>query len=389
MSRQEPPRPDPDALLKRYGNTPYAGEARTRGKLRVYLGAAPGVGKTYAMLNDARRLVAEGKDVVVGFIETHGRAETAAQIGDLEVLPRLRSTYQGVVVEEPDIDAILRRKPQVVLIDELAHTNAPGSARGKRYQDVELLRDAGIDVISTLNIQHLASLQDVVFGITGVAVRESIPDRVLEGADLQLIDLPAAALIERLQQGKVYPPGQAQQALNHFFRPGNLTALREMALRHMAAGVEDDLTGYMHEHSIDDIWPAGERVLVLIDGHDASGTVLRNAWRLASGLHGELVAAVVTPPGGLDALPDDERAALQRGMLLAEDLGARVRVIEAADHAAGIAGAVREEHATLIVMRHVRETGWNRLRGRSLVDELLDQLDNVDIHLVEAPRSRA
>ena len=386
MSRREPGRPSPEELLERY-NLKSPEERSERGRLRVFLGAAPGVGKTYAMLNEGKRLQAEGHDVVAGFIETHGRGETEAQIGELEVIPRVRIPYRGVTIEEMDTSAILARNPEIVLVDELAHSNPPGSPHAKRYEDVEVLRNAGIDVISTLNIQHLDSLQDVVAGITGVEVRETIPDRVLDDAEVQLVDLPSEALIERLHQGKVYPPQRAQQALQHFFRPGNLTALREMALRRMAAGVEEALTDYMHEHSIEAIWPAAERVLVLVEGDPGAGTVLRNAWRLASALHAELVAAVVTPPGGLASLPAGDRRAIEKNVLMAEDLGARTRTIETADPVAGIAEAVHDEHATLIVMRHARDSGWRRLRGESLVDALMDRLDNVDIHLVEAPRT--
>lgn len=352
--------------------------------MRIFLGAAPGVGKTFAMLHEARRLRAEGRDVVIGYLETHGRPETAAQVGDLEVIPRAEILYRGVIIEEMDTDAILARKPEIVLVDELAHTNPPGSARTRRYEDVQLLRDAGIDVISTLNIQHLDSLQDVIAGITGIEVRETIPDRVLEDADVQLVDLPPDALIERLRQGKVYPPPRAQQALQHFFRPGNLTALREMALRQTAAGVEDDLTGYMHEHRIEEIWPAAERVMVIVDGEAAAGAVLRSAWRLASALRGELVAGALTPAGGRDALPAAQRRVLEKNILLAEDLGARVRLIEATKMAPAIAETVRDEHATLVVMRHVRMSGWRRMFETSLVDELLALLDNVDVHIVEA-----
>ncbi len=385
----EPRRPSPEELLERYNleNHLENHEERTgRGRLRIFLGAAPGVGKTYAMLNEARRLQAEGHDIVAGFIETHGRPETEAQIADLEVIPRVHVPYRGVTIEEMDTDAILARKPEIVLVDELAHSNPPGSPRAKRYEDVEILRAAGIDVISTLNIQHLEGLQDVVAGITGVEVRETLPDRALDDADVQLVDLPTEALIERLYQGKVYPPQRAQQALQHYFRPGNLTALREMALRRTALGVEDALTDYMHEHRIDEIWPAAERVLVLVDADPAAGAVLRNAWRLGSALRGELVAAAVTPPGGLAALPAPERMGIEKSLALAEDLGMRIRFIETNDAVTGIADAVREEHATLIVMRHIRESGWRKLRGESLVDGLLERLDNVDIHLVEATR---
>jgi two-component system sensor histidine kinase KdpD len=387
MSVREPGRPSPEELLERYDLKSLV-ERQRRGRLRVFLGAAPGVGKTYAMLNEGRRLKADGYDIVAGFIESHGRAETEAQIGDLEVIPRLRIPYRGVIVEEMDTEAILTRKPQIVLVDELAHTNAPGSPRAKRFEDVEVLRDAGIDVITTVNIQHLESLQDVVTGITGVEVRETLPDQTLDDADVQLIDLPSEALIDRLRQGKVYPPQRAQQAMQHFFRPGNLTALREMALRRTAEGVEDALTDYMHEHRIDEIWPATERVLVLVDADPAGGVVLRNAWRLAGALRCDLLALAVVPPGGLAALPAEERRAIEKSLALAEDLGMRTRIVESRNVADAIADSVREEHATLVVMRHVRETGWRRLRGESLVDELLERLDNVDIHLVEAARSR-
>lgn len=380
----EPDRPSPEELLERF-NLKSSDERKPggRGRLRVFLGAAPGVGKTYAMLNEGKRLAAEGRDVVAGFIETHSRAETEAQIGDLETIPRLQIPYRGVRVEEMDTDAILARNPEIVLVDELAHSNPPGSLRAKRYEDVAVLRNAGIDVISTLNIQHLDSLQDVVAGITGVEVRETIPDRCLEDVDVQLVDLPTDALIERLHQGKVYPPQRAQQALRHFFRPGNLTALREMALRRTAAGVEEALTDYMHEHAIDAIWPAAERVLVLVDADPGAGVVLRNAWRLGSALRAELVAAVVTPPGGLAAMPGSEQRAIEKTIGLAEDLGMRVRIIESRSVAASVAAAVRDEHATLIVMRYVREKGWRRMMGPSLIDALLDELDNVDIHLIE------
>jgi two-component system, OmpR family, sensor histidine kinase KdpD len=383
VNRREPGRPSPEELLQRYGSDLY-GRRNVRGRLRVFLGAAPGVGKTYTMLNEARRLKAEGRDVVIGFVEAHGRPETEGQIGDLEVIPRKAVPYREVIIEEMDTDAILARKPEIALVDELAHTNPPGSPRAKRYEDVELLRDAGIDVMSTLNIQHLDSLQDVVAGITGIEVRETLPDKALDDADVQLVDLPTEALIERLHQGKVYPPRRAQQALQHFFRPGNLTALREMALRRTAAGVEDALTDYMHEHQIEEIWPALERVLVLVDDDPGAGTVLRNAWRLASALRGELVAAVIAPPGGLNALPAHKRHVIEKNIVMAEDLGARTRVIETNDPVAGIADAVLDEHATLIVMRHIRQSGWRWPREASIVDRLLDRLDNVDIHLVEA-----
>ncbi len=379
----EPERPDPDDLLRRYG---YAMRKQdlARGRLRVFLGAAPGVGKTYAMLHDGHRLKAEGRDVVVGLVETHGRADTEAQIGDLEIIPRLQIPYRGVIVEEMDTEAVLRRKPAAVLVDELAHTNAPGSPREKRWEDVEVLRDAGIDVLATLNIQHLESLNDVVESITGVRVRETVPDQVLDGAtEVQLVDLPVEGLIERLEQGKVYPPGRARQALESFFREGNLTALRELALRRTAAGVDERLESYMREHAIEAVWPAAERIAVLITDHPAIGQVIRRAWRLADGLRAELIAVVVVPPGGIEALPEERRHAIQRALELAEDLGASPRILEGERVAPVLATLVHDENVSTVVLGHVPASGWRRLIGKPLAEELLTMVDNVAIQLVE------
>lgn len=379
----EPRRPDPDDLLRRYGLA-MRKEQHGRGRLRVFLGAAPGAGKTFAMLNEGRRLKASDRDVVVGLLETHGRAETAAQVGDLEIVPMLAIPYRGVTVEEMDTAGVLARKPSVVLVDELAHTNAPGSPREKRWEDVDLLRDAGIDVLTTHNVQHLEGLNDVVESITGIRVRETIPDRVLTDADeVQLVDLPVEALVERLEQGKIYASQRARQALVGFFREGNLTALRELALRRTAAGVDQRLERYMHEHQIEEVWPAAERVLVFLDLDAQPGTVLRRAWRIASGLHGDLVAIAVVPPGRTGKFGSEQRMALERTTRLAEDLGAGVRVVEGEDVAATLAGLVREENASIVVLGHAPETRWRQVLGRSLVDHLLRRLTNVDIHLVE------
>jgi two-component system sensor histidine kinase KdpD len=379
----EPRRPTPQELLRRYGRAMHQ-EGGRRGRLRIFLGAAPGVGKTYAMLNDARHLARSGRDVVVGFVETHGRAETEAQIGDLEVLPRLRVPYRGVIVEELDTEAVLRRSPEVVLVDELAHTNAPGSPRTKRYEDVELLLDAGIDVVTTLNVQHLEGLQDVIEGITGIEVRETVPDRVLhEASDVQLIDLPVDQLIERLEQGKVYPTERARQALENFFRAGNLNALRELALRRTAAGVDEQLESYMREHEIADVWPASERVVVLVDDSLSAGTVLRNAWRLASALRAELIAVTVAPLGGSRRVTPEQRTGLDRNVLLAEDLGARIESVTARSTAYALASLAKRENATIVVIGHRPATWWEQIWRRSVVDQLLQQLENVDVYVVE------
>ncbi|HEV2527541.1 MAG TPA: universal stress protein [Thermomicrobiales bacterium] len=372
-----------------------AGVTGRRGELRIYLGAAPGVGKTWAMLNAGQAMRERGVDVVVGLVETHGRAETAAQIGDLEIVPRRRDTYRDITIEEMAVDAILRRAPAVVLVDELAHTNVPGSPRGRRFEDVEVLRQAGIDVVTTLNIQHLESLQDIVRGITGVAVRETVPDRVLDGAtDVHLIDLPTEDLLARLEQGRIYGPGRVDEALRSFFRAGNLTALRELALRQTAAEVDERLEGYMRDHGIDAVWPAAERVLVLFDDGVASATVLRQAWRLASALRGELVAVSLIAPDRVPDLHVDRRHGMDRNLRLAGDLGAVVTTIDTTPApvvdpdvvAVRLAALCRDENATMLVLGH-RPAGFReRLRGPALVDRVLGEVQGVGVLLVPLAR---
>jgi two-component system, OmpR family, sensor histidine kinase KdpD len=377
----EPTRPTADALLDRYGFVDRW-STRKRGWLRVLLGAAPGVGKTYAMLREGRRLQEAGRDVVVGHVETHGRLETADQIRELEVIPRRRVSYQGVIVEEMDVDAILVRKPQIALVDELAHGNAPGSPRAKRWQDVDVLRDAGIDVITTMNVQHLESLRDVIAGFTGVDVRETVPDRVLDDAEVQLIDLPTEALIDRLVEGKVYPPQRTQQALAHYFRAGNLTALRELALRHTAAGVDNQLEQYMREAPPHAIRSAADRVLVLLDG-DPAGSALRAAWRLAEALRCDLVGVTVRADERDARMSESERQRLARNVQLAEDLGATVIYVGGDDLARALAEAARMERATVVALGYRAATGWTTRWRKTLPDRLRELLDGVDLYLVE------
>ncbi|MBJ7417171.1 MAG: two-component sensor histidine kinase, partial [Niveispirillum sp.] len=247
-------RPSPDALLQ-------AATAERRGKLKIFLGAAPGVGKTYEMLRTAHALKKDGVDIVVGVVETHGRAETDAMLAGLEVFPRKTLSYRGQELSEMDLDGLIARRPAMVLVDELAHTNAPGSRHTKRHSDVEELRDAGIDVLTTLNVQHVESLNDVVARITRIRVRETVPDQVIDSADeVEVIDLTPADLIKRLGEGKVYVRDQAQRALKHYFSPGNLTALRELALRRTAQRVDDQMVTYMRSHAIAGPWAAGDRL---------------------------------------------------------------------------------------------------------------------------------
>ena len=257
------PRPDPEALLR-------AASREGRGRLKVFLGAAPGVGKTFEMLSEGAARRDAGVDLVIGVVETHGRAETEAKLRGFEIVPRQSVTYQGHALEEMDIDAILARQPKLVLVDELAHTNAPGSRHDKRYQDVEELLAAGIDVYSTLNIQHLESLNDVVASFTQVRVRETLPDRVLEQADLEIVDIPPDELIERLKEGKVYVPHEATRALGHFFSKSNLSALRELALRRAAQAVDAQMLDYLRAHALAGRWAAGERLVVAVSEQPGS-----------------------------------------------------------------------------------------------------------------------
>ena len=296
-------RPNPDELL---AHIQAEERQQANGKLQIFLGYAAGVGKTYAMLEAARQRKAQGIDVVVGYVETHGRAETDALVRGLEIIPRRQVEYRQTTVSEMDVDAVLARRPQLALVDEFAHTNAPGSRHPKRYHDVHELLEAGIDVFTTLNIQHLESLNDAVAQITGIVVRETLPDSVLdEAAEIKLVDLPPDELIQRLHDGKVYVPDTAAVAVERFFRKGNLTALREMALRRAAGRVDDQMLAYMQMRAIPGPWPAGERLLVCISTSSLGERLVRSAGRLADELGAEWSAIHV------EAV-DDRRARRRR-----------------------------------------------------------------------------
>src|SRR5216683_4094882 len=276
-------RPSAEEMLDRVRREAGAG---ARGRHRVYLGIAPGVGKTYTALEELHRRKERGTDVVIGFLETHGRPRTAELAASLEVVPRKQIPYKGVNIEEMDTQAVIQRHPAVALVDELAHTNAPGSQHEKRWQDVSDLLAAGLTVISTVNIQHLESLADIVESITGVQVRERVPDRVVDEADeVELIDMAPHALQQRMRHGNIYPPERAQRALDGFFREGNLIALREMALRKMAQVCEQDLEEYMHQNQIEASWTAGEQVMVCLDDQPQAQHLLRRGWRMANRYH--------------------------------------------------------------------------------------------------------
>ena len=358
-----------------------------RGRLRVYLGMAPGVGKTYAMLNEGRRRKARGTDVVVGLVETYGRPKTAEAIGDLEVLPRKRIPYKGVTLEEMDTEAVIRRKPAVALVDELAHTNAPGSTHEKRWQDVQELVDAGITVISTVNVQHVESLADIVESITGVAVRERIPDAILDRADeIEIVDITPNALRQRIRHGNVYPPERAEAALRQFFREGNLNALRELALRKVSTAVEQDLEDYMHDHHVEDVWPAGERVLVAIDGDPRSQHLVRRAWREASRAKTQLIAVFVEPPDW-SSTPESRRRAVDDNLRFAEDLGAEIVRVAAKDLAPALVQVARDVNAATLVVGYRTKRGWRGRLTTALAAKLLPLMGDVDLQVVSLEES--
>ena len=372
-------RPDPDVLLHRLREDEAPG---TRGRFKLFFGAAPGVGKTFTMLEAAAARRAEGVDVVVGIVETHGRRETMRLTEGLEILPRRRVEYRGTTLEEFDGDAALARRPALLLLDELAHTNAPGSRHAKRWQDVDELLDAGIDVYSTLNVQHVESLNDVVAQVTGITVRETVPDRVFERADeIELVDVSPEVLIERLRDGKVYVPEQAARALDRFFRKGNLLALRELALRQTATRVDADMRGWMQRSGIRDTWAATERVLACIGRGPTEDRIVRRARRLAVALDAEWIALSVEPvvAGGFS---DDERATVGEHLRLAESLGARAVTIASDDVAEAVAGFAAANNITRVVLGKPRPRQWLPWRGPSLLEAVAQRVTNVDVMVV-------
>lgn len=379
--RIDPSRPDPDVLLAKLRRETKA----ERGKLRIYLGMAPGVGKTYAMLNEAhRRQARRSADIVVGFVETHARPLTEQALEGLEVIPRRQVTYRGVTLEEMDTEAILARRPGVVCVDELAHTNAPGSKHEKRWQDVEEIRDRGIDVIATLNVQHLESLNDLVENITGIKVRETIPDAIVDRADeIELVDISPEALRARMRHGNIYPPGRAEAALERFFKVENLAALRRLALQRTMEEVEEQVEEYMRDYGREGL-DTSERLLVAVSHRPLTKVLLRRAWRMASGLHAELLAAHVADGEAMNA---NEQANLETNLRLAEDLGSEVIHLTGRDVATALADFARTAHITQVVVGHSGRSRWKRLTSGSIIDRLLRLLPDVDIHVI-AERER-
>ncbi len=370
-------RPDPDHLLARVA---AEAEQSGRGRLRVFLGYAAGVGKTYAMLQAARQRRAEGVDVVVGYVATHGRAETEALLSGLETVPCRQVQYRGTDLSEPDIDAILARRPRLVLIDELAHTNAPGLRHPKRHQDVSELLAAGIDVYTTLNVQHLASLTDAVAQVTGIHVHETVPDRLVDDADdIELVDLPPDELLQRLAEGKVYLADQATLAAERFFRKGNLTALREMVLRRAASRVDEQMRSYMQTRAIPGPWPAAERLLVCVGPGPLSARLLRSARRLADELKAEWFALHVEVPDGSGA-----GGALAENLRLAEELGAKVAMRTAPVIADAVVAFARDHNVTKIIVGKPLRPRWVDLLRGSVVDHIIRQSGQVDVYVINS-----
>jgi two-component system sensor histidine kinase KdpD len=378
--RQRPEqRPSPEALLDAARR-----EEKRGGRLRIFVGAAPGVGKTYEMLQSAHALKKDGYDIVVGVVETHGRKETEALVEGLEVVPRQRIPYRGRTLTEMDLDAIIARRPQIALVDELAHTNVPGSRHPKRYIDVEELLRHGIDVYTTVNIQHIESLNDVVAQITHVRVRETVPDWVFDRADaVELVDLTPDDLIQRLREGKVYVPRQAERALRHFFSPANLTALRELALRRTADRVDEQLLTQMQAGAIPGPWAAGERILVCVsEDHRAAGLV-RYAKRLADRLHGQWMALYVEGRRSLQ-YTEEERDRVADTLRLAEVLdGQAVTIPSAAPTIADdIVAYAESRNVTHIIIGKSRRSRWFEMLHGSVVHDLVRRSGNISVHVI-------
>ena len=371
-------RPSPEALLE------AARREDGGGRLKIFLGAAPGVGKTYEMLQSAHAKLNAGVDVVIGVVETHGRLETQALLHGLEVLPRKALAYKGQTLDEMDLDGLLARRPKIAIVDELAHTNAPGSRHPKRYMDVEELLDNGIDVYTAVNIQHIESLNDVVAQITRVRVRETVPDSIIARADdIELVDLTPGDLIQRLKEGKVYVPKQAERALEHYFSPGNLTALRELALRRTAERVDDQLLNHMQANAIPGPWAAGERILVCVSEDPRAAGLIRYTKRLADRLHAPWTAICIETRRSLQ-LSDAERDRIATTLRLAEALGADALTIPAVERriANDILAFARANNVTQIVIGKATRSWWFELVRGSVVHDLVRRAGNISINVI-------
>src|SRR6201995_4137066 len=372
-------RPSPEALLEAFRR-----EDSPAGKLKIFVGAAPGVGKTYEMLSSAHAKLKAGVDVVVGFVETHGRAETEALVRGLEVIPRKRIAYKDQVLEEMDLDAVIARRPKLALVDELAHTNVAGSRHPKRYLDVEELLSHGIDVYTAVNIQHIESLNDVVAQITHVRVRETVPDSIFDrAAGSELSDLTPDDLIQRLKEGKVYVPRQAERALEHYFSPGNLTALRELALRRTAERVDEQLLTHMQANAIAGPWAAGERILVCLSEDPRAAGLVRYTKRLADRLHAPWTAISIETRRSLQ-LTDEQRDRLADTLRLAEALGGEAVTIPGVGRriADDVISFSQANNVTQVILGKSTRSRWFEIMRGSVVHDLVRRAGNISVHVI-------
>lgn len=374
-------RPSPEALLRQ-------ARREERGELKIFLGAAPGVGKTYAMLAEGAALKRDGVDVVVAVVETHGRAETEALLAGQEIVARREQAYRGRTLTEMDLDAVLRRAPTLALVDEYAHTNVEGSRHPKRWQDVAELLDAGIDVYTTLNIQHVESLNDVVASFTRVRVRETVPDSVFEGAEIKLVDLPPDELIDRLKDGKVYVPHEASRALGHFFSKPNLSALREMALRRAALSVDRQMLQDLDAGGVAGTYAAGERILVAISEQPGADALVRTAKRLADGLNAPWTAVHIETTRS-ESFDEETQRRIAAALALAATLGATIATIPAENVIAGLRGQIEAQRATQLIIGRSQRSWWFELRHGSVVETLIRGSQDLAIHVIPSPDALA
>jgi two-component system sensor histidine kinase KdpD len=353
---------------------------KTRGSLKLFLGYAPGVGKTFTMLSEAIRRGARGEDVVIGIVETHGRKAISELAAQLEVVPRTKIEYKGTIFEEMDTDALLKRKPAVAVVDELAHTNIPGSKHRKRYEDVIEITSAGIDVLSTVNIQHLESIAPTVNAITGIKVRETVPDWIVQMADeAVMVDLTPEALHNRMIRGDVYTNEKVDQALKNFFRRGNLIALRELALRQVAEKVDKSLESYMEQKDIQENWAVRERIAVCISAHPRTQYLIARAARMARRIDAELYAVYVD--AGLDTSAEDQKT-LEANVQFAESLGAKVTRVKGKSIADAVAAFVRDKHVTQVIFGRSAVDGWRKFLYMHAINRFLRDAPAVDVHIV-------
>jgi two-component system sensor histidine kinase KdpD len=383
MTDNDDIRPSPDALLK-LAHAEEAEAEQGKGKLKIFLGYAAGVGKTYTMLEAAEMRKLDGRDVVAAYVESHGRFETDSllALSGVEIIPRAQIEYMGVLLQEMDLDAVLARKPQIALVDELAHTNAPGSRHDKRWQDVEELLAAGIDVYTTVNIQHFESLNDIVAQITGVVVRETVPDRLLDQAfEIRLVDIPPEDLLQRLHEGKVYIPEKAAQAMDKFFKPGNLMALRELSMRRAATRIDDQMRAYMESRSIAGPWAVAERLLVCVSGSPFSERLIRTTRRLADEMNAEWHTVYIETPGSGRQLQEN-RKHVWRDMRLAESLGAQVANITAVTVADAVIDYAIRHNISKIVVGKPSKPRWREFLRQPLVDQIIRRSGTIDVYVV-------